>query len=425
MIGKAEAISHGHSDINYITGESRTKENKRDKITHIMNQFMSDDLDAQGIWQSFQIDLTDRHAKMRNTVIRMELSPAKEHTKNFKIKDWIQLWLDFWDEFDKQVFINEAKNEVISKRTNLAGSKATIWLHEDAYSDVPHLHGAICRIDTDGNTNNDHFIHRRAMYAAEEVALKRGWMTARQVRQKRIANLNEECNEILKNMKQWNWNTFEAELNKLGYSVYAAKRHADGMPYGYSIRFGRISYKASEIGEGRHFMTSKIEDTWKKLHLAPKEEHKPTERQMQPFGECVPFADTKPGVKPTVNPEVDVVKPVIPKVNAYSQYRDNSIHYDLPNDADGTSRVFIPQRVSQFFKDEFDYREIENCDDCIKMAATLFVAWMNDWQVSSGGGGGDNSGWRDKDDEMERARQAARVVPRFIKPKKRSKGISR
>lgn len=49
MIGKAESISHGHNDINYITGESRNKENKRDKITYILNQLMSEDLDAQGI----------------------------------------------------------------------------------------------------------------------------------------------------------------------------------------------------------------------------------------------------------------------------------------------------------------------------------------------------------------------------------------
>ena len=78
--------------------------------------------------------------------------------------------------------------------------------------------------------------------------------------------------EILQMMKQWNWNTFESELNKLGYSIKAAKRHANGMPYDYAITIGKLYYKSSEIGEGRHFMTSKIENTWKKLHPAPKEE---------------------------------------------------------------------------------------------------------------------------------------------------------
>lgn len=421
MIGKAEAISHGHNNINYVTGESRNKENKRDKITHIMNQLMSNDLDAQGIWQSFQLDLVDRHAKMTNTVIRMELSPEKKQTDKFTPEDWQQLWHDYVEEFDKQVFINQQKNEVISERTHLANSKATLWLHQESDSGIPHLHAAVCRMDPDGNTNNDHFIHRRAIFAAEEVALKRGWMTARKIHKNRAKALHGECVEILQKMKKWDWNTFESELNKLGYSVKAAKRHANGMPYGYAITLGKLIYKSSEIGEGRHFMTSKIENTWKKLHPVPKEEHKPTERPMHQPSEQKPSVAPTPKAKPSATPTM----PVIPKVNAYSQHRDNSISYDLPNDENGTSRVWIPEKVSQHFKDEFDYRFVENCDDCIKMAATLFVAWMDNWQVSSGGGGGNNSGWRDKDDEMERARQAALAVPRFIKPKKKSRSFSR
>lgn len=417
MIGKAEAIAHGHNNINYITGECRNKENKRDKITHIMNQLMSNDLDAQGIRQSFQLDLVNRHSKMTNTVIRMELSPEKKHTDKFTLEDWQQLWHDYVKEFDGQVFINQKENMVISERTHLANSKATLWLHRDADSGIPHLHVDVCRMDTDGKTNNDHFIHRRAIFAAEEVALKRGWMTARKIHQNRAKALHGECMEILQKMKTWNWNTFESELNKLGYSVEAAKRHADGMPYGYAIKLGKFKYKSSEIGEGRHFMTSKIEGTWNKLHPVPKEESKPMERPMHQPSEQKPSVAPTPKAKPTML--------VVPKVNAYSQYRDNSVHYDLPNDEHGTSRVWIPEKVSQHFKDVFDYREIENCDDCAKLAATLFVAWMDNWQVSSGGGGDNNSGWRDKDDEMERARQAALAVPHFIKPKKKSRSYSR
>ena len=422
MIGKAESISHGHNDINYITGESRNKENKRDKITYILNQLMSEDLDAQGIWQSFQLDLADRHAKMKNTVIRIELSPEMKHTKDFTQEDWQQLWNDFITEFDKQTFINQQKNEVMSERTNLANSKATVWLHQESNSGIPHLHGAVCRMDTDDNTNNDHFIHRRAIYAAEEVALKRGWMTARKIREKRITVLHAECGDILRKMDKWSWITFESELNKLGYSVHAAKRHADGTPYGYSIRFGRLSYKASDIGEGRHFMTSKIEDTWRKLHPVAKEEQKPVERPMHQPGEQKPSQVTTPIIP--VSPAT--IKPVVPMVNNYSDFRSGSTFYDLPNEENGTSRVFIPSKVDQLFKDEFDYRQIINSTECIEMAATLFVAWMDNWQVSSGGGGGSDSGWRDKDDEMERARQAALAVPRFIKPrKKNSRGYSR
>ena len=75
-------------------------------------------------------------------------------------------------------------------RTNLAGSKYSVWLHTESKGEVPHLHAAVCRLDENGNINNDHNIHLRAQRAAERVAKKRGWTTAAQIRNRNIPQVN-------------------------------------------------------------------------------------------------------------------------------------------------------------------------------------------------------------------------------------------
>ena len=82
------------------------------------------------------------------------------------------------------------RDKVISKQTNLKNSKHTVWLHTESNGGVPHLHVAVCRVDEDVNINNDHQIHLRAQRATEQVAIRRGWITAAQVRTANIHLLN-------------------------------------------------------------------------------------------------------------------------------------------------------------------------------------------------------------------------------------------
>ena len=85
MIGKAKSISHGINDIRYISGESRNKEHP-ELIYHVKDNLLPCELDAQGVW-----DMMKAHAPMKNNVIRIEISPAKEHTENFTMQDWQQI----------------------------------------------------------------------------------------------------------------------------------------------------------------------------------------------------------------------------------------------------------------------------------------------------------------------------------------------
>ena len=98
MIGKAKSISHGINAIRYITGESRNKKHP-ELIYHVCDNILPDGLDAQGIW-----DMMKAHAPMTRNIIRIEVSPATEHTHDFTIENWQQLWQDFVREYDSMEF---------------------------------------------------------------------------------------------------------------------------------------------------------------------------------------------------------------------------------------------------------------------------------------------------------------------------------
>lgn len=134
MIAKAKAISHGINDIRYITGESQHKKHP-EKIYRVLDNLLPSEPDAMGIWNSMQLTLS-QHRPIKNSVIRIELSPSPEHTQFYDIEDWQKLWHDFAEEFDKQVIIGK-DGKVRSCQTNLANSKYSVWLHTESKGEVP------------------------------------------------------------------------------------------------------------------------------------------------------------------------------------------------------------------------------------------------------------------------------------------------
>lgn len=171
MIAKAKAVAHGIRAMLYVSGESRNKKHP-ERITRICDNFMPQGMDATGIFTEMKF-ATMNHPNIKNNVIRMEISPAMENTENFTLEDWRQLWQDFAAAFDMQEIRNK-DGKIVSARTNISGSKSSVWLHEESDSGIPHLHAIVSRVDEDGNINNDHAIHLRAQRAAEMIARQRG-----------------------------------------------------------------------------------------------------------------------------------------------------------------------------------------------------------------------------------------------------------
>lgn len=401
MIGKAASISHGINDIRYITGESRHKEHQHPElIYHVKDNLLPCELDAQGIW-----DLMKAGAPMKKNVIRMEISPAEEHTRNFTMQDWQKLWDDFVREFDR-IELTDENGKVYSHKTDIANSIYTVWLHYESDSGIPHLHAAVCRKDRDGKTNNDHNIHIRTQDAAQAVAIQRGWITAAEIHRINADKVADDLMDILRAMPSWSWNDYAARIRAKGYTIMI--RPGKKGVYGYSIGMGKARFKASELGTGRKLTASRIENTWNKLHSQFEA------KSVQP----VKKAGTNLVSSVVSKSEAYPVK----QVTDYTFWQEETSRYELTHGGK-TSQFYIPNDVMQVFDDEFNYREIANWQVLTDTAVALFVGLtaLDTISIGSGGGGSSNDdNWRDRkdEDEIERARRYARTAARLIKTPK-------
>ena len=399
MIAKAKAISHGINAIRYITGESQYKKHP-EKIYRVLDNLLPSQPDTMGIWNSMQLTLS-RFRPIKNSVIRIELSPSAEHTRFFNVEDWQQLWQDFVAEFDKQVIIGK-DGKARSCPTNLANSKYTVWLHTESEGGVPHLHATVCRMDEDGNINNDHNIHLRAQRAAERVARKRGWTTAAQVRNSNIHQVNRDCMDTLKSMQSWSWVEYKDALIQKGYAVHERK-DGNGILRGYALVNGNTKYKASELGVGRNLMISKLPKTWEKLHY---------QSRVGTLNNKSKGTQTEQTPKPSV----------YANYTKYNTCHSGTVPYTL-NHENQNHHFYIPEKVLDCFNNEFDYRHTANSRELTDMAVAIFVGLLETPNVATGSGGGGSQSdlpWRDKDeDDLQWARRCARAARRLLgkKPK--------
>ncbi len=348
------------------------------------------------------------HAPKGKNVIRIEISPAKEHTEHFTMKDWEKLWNDFIREYDCIEFRNR-QGEIYSHKTNLSGSIYSVWLHLESKSGIPHLHAAVCRKDKEGRTNNDHNIHLRAQYAAECVARKRGWTTAMDIRRTNADEVAAGLMEVLRSMPSWSWDDYVAKIRAKGYTL-EERRDKKCVLRGYTVGVGDVIYKASELGKDRNLMVSKIEATWNKLHNQSVTELNQNGNKLKTLAATTPEA----------KPETVCDKPVID----YSIWREGTSRYGLTHDGKDY-KFYIPDNVMQLFDDEFEYRETVNHKELADYAVALFVGMMSVPAVPSGSGGGTSNdlpwGRNEDEDEMERARRCARAaIKKFGKKPKSS-----
>lgn len=205
MVGKVKSIQHGINNLRYINGESENKKHP-EKIYHVCDNMIPPGLDAKAIWDLMQ-RRCQGHGRIKNSMIRIELSPAMEYTKDFTLDDWEQLWRDFIEEFDK-IEMKDKDGKVYGPKTNLAGSIGTAYVHYESESGIPHVHGGVCRVDENGNTNIDHDFLPRGQQAADAVCRKRGWKTTMDVREHNIADVRKDCEEVLKSMTKFRLQDF-------------------------------------------------------------------------------------------------------------------------------------------------------------------------------------------------------------------------
>lgn len=216
MIAKATVVSYGGNAIRYSADK---EEAEIVKVHHL-----PPDISASGMWtmmNALQLkyrDKLNRHRPMVNTSIRIEVSPTKEESVGWTLKEWRKLADMFIREFDAIDLSGRAKRDS-AKSINLRNSQYVVSLHHDSDSGILHLHINANRIDMDGNVNDAHFIHERVMEAAKQVSIDYGWVLAEEIRKNHINTLSDECEAILEEMRSFSWQTYEAKLKKRGYDI--------------------------------------------------------------------------------------------------------------------------------------------------------------------------------------------------------------
>ena len=183
---------------------------------------------------------------------------------------------------------------------------------------------------------------------------------------------------------------------------------------GYVLCKGNTRFKASELGKGRNLTASRIRQTWEKLH--PEQDKQKTKQ-------------ASPTPKPPVpNAAKQKPQPVIRQNNTvyedYTDYKPNRQPTEFEHDGK-TYKRYLPDKVLDFFNDEFDYRELANWQDLQNLAMAYFTLIASPYEVTSGGGGGGSQSdlkWgRDpEEDEIEFARRCAREALRRLGTQKKS-----
>lgn len=398
MIAQGNAISHGARAIEYSM--------EKDKARLVKVNGLPENIEPLAMWsrmmQHQHQSMKDRYNPKPITLnaLRFEISPAKEESAGWTMKDWQDLAAEFITVLDS-IDNRSGKTDCLLKPTNIKNSQYVVSLHTDSKSGIPHLHIVANRIDNMGKTNDAHYIGERAVHAANIINEKRGWVQSTQRRNENIRQISEDCITVLKAMSKFDWATYCQMLNAKEYDIKLTKDD-EGAVKGYAIRKGNSIYKSSILGKSRKLMPSKIEATWAGLHASDKQ-------------------------TPVQLKEADAQARVHNNKEMMPQSKPSIHHYSITVDGD-QFKVNIPDMVKSVFTEELGHSEEEaNQTNVLKVATLLFAGYLDaatSISASSGGGDSPGSGWgKDKDeDERNWAIRCAKMEKWLCKPIKRSRG---
>lgn len=392
MIAKAKAIRHGSSMTSYTM--------RRDRLQPLKVNLLSKEADAHTLWAMMKLHQEDtRHLRagnheLKNTALRIEISPLKEETLGWTDKDWTDLADEFIREMDGVEFDrNDPKYKGV-RHTNIANSQYILTRHDDSRSGTVHLHLVVNRVDDDGQVNCDKHIGERASIAADRINLMRGWKLPSEIRKRNVMKITEDCLEILRRMSIFVWKEYEKELIRKGYSFHL-RTDSKGDVVGYCICIGRSRFNASDIGHGRNLTARHISGTWERMHPAISERHDP--------------GSTSGIITITPSEERRFV----------TSYNVEGKVYSI--DIKASDYLEIKRNISR----PEDNEEASH-NDILKTAVLLFLGYIDaatSIAESSGGGGcsSDMSWGRDKDeDDLQYSRRCAYMASRmFNRPVRR------
>lgn len=413
----AKVVPYGGNAVRYALEKEKAKVVK---VNH-----MPEGIEPTAIWymmkhhcQLHQQNRTVGRA-LERLMVQFVISPSKEEAANFTMNDWANLQDESLETIDSLGLIPKGMKKKV--KTNFRNSMNVGGLHSDSKSGTLHLHMDCCRVDLEGNTNDVHDIHKRAMMAAEIINMRHGWKQPKEIRDMRREEIVDFCEYTLQKMQEFDIDFYFKMLRMKGYEV--TPRYDKGKKLvGYTIGKNASVFKASEVG--RRYMASQLESTWKKFHPKPA------------LGTVKPAA---PAVTPSSRPS----RPIAPMPTS-TQPKDQQSVQPKPTPAktvfnidtgSEVKKVWIPDSVKDIFLKEAQVPEGNNTASVVDVAHTamlLFVGYIDaatSMSESCGGGGGSvpESGWGKKDDEDERAfaRRCLLMAHSMYKPKTVKRGFHR
>ena len=417
MIMLARVVPYGGNAVRYAL--------EKDKAKVVKVNHMPKGIDPTAIWYMMkhhcQLHQQDRTVgrKLERFMTTFVISPSKEESANLKMDDWVNLGDEALETLDTVGLIPKGMKKEV--KTNFRNSMNVSGLHSDSKSGTLHLHLDCCRVDLDGNTNDVHDIHKRAMMAAEIINMRHGWQQPLEIRDMRKEEIADFCEYTLQKMQEFDIDFYFKMLRMKGYDV-TPRYDKSKQLVGYTISKNASVFKASEIG--RKFMVSQLEATWKKFHPKPAQvKVKPSTPTVTPSSRSVrPTAQTMISTQPKVQSRVQA-KPV-PSFTIFN--------IDTPI---GSKAVEIPNSVKDIFLNEAqvpDGNDTAIVENVAHTPMLLFVDYIDaatSMSESCGGGGGSalESGWGKKDDEDERqyARRCLQMAHSMCKPKSVKRGFHR
>lgn len=403
MIAKASTIPHGANAIRYSVN--------KDRADIVKVNLLPDDISPEAMYgrmmlvQKMFAEKINKGRPLGRNVIRIEISPSEEESRNWTMDEWVRLADEFIRVFDS-IDLSQKTKRASSKQTNLKGSQYIAALHRDSKSGILHLHIDANRVDMNGKINDSHKIGERAVMAANIINQRRGWVQSEEISIRHKQEISDCCMKTLRTMGKFSWKQYKTELVKRGYKVHLQEKDGGGV-YGYSIKRGNSTYKSSVLGIRRNLTPSKIEATWVKLH--------PQERKSEPTKSI--SQQTRTANADSVVQSKMTLQPVIKS-------------YDIATDEYHSYHVEIPETADNIIRQDCSLVEVHplaKIEEIQHTALLLFAGYMDaatSIAVSSGGGGSDTGGWgRDKDeDELEWARRCARMANSMCK---RRRGLHR
>jgi hypothetical protein len=414
MIMLARVIPYGGNAVRYAL--------EKEKAKVVKANHMPEGIDPTAIWYMMkhhcQLHQQDRTVgrKLERFITTFVISPSKEESANFKMDDGVNLGDEALETLDSVGLIPKGMKKEV--KTNFRNSMNVSGLHSDSKSGTLHLHLDCCRVDLDGNTNDVHDIHKRAMMATEIINMRYGWQQPLEIHDMRKEEIADFCEYTLQKMQEFDIDFYFKMLRMKGYDV-TPRYDKSKQLVGYTISKNTSVFKASEIG--RKFMVSQLEATWKKFHP------KPAQVKVKPSTPTV--TPSSRSVRPTAQIMISTQPKVQSRVQAKPVPSFTIFNIDTPI---GSKAVEIPNSVKDIFLNEVqvpDGNDTAIVENVAHTAMLLFVDYIDaatSMSESCGGGGGSapELDWTKKDDEDERqyARRCLQMAHSMCKPKSVKRG---